>query len=266
MEQDGKAQLSQQQTASSNGPSAEDNFCFPICELENDHVKLTPFIPSVHGPAYWEVTHAHPEIYTFLPLGPFPTLDAFLAHIAPRWVPRPDQFIFAIYSKASACAPTLDADAATHTNTDTETPYAFAGLCGYISTVPAHLSTEIAYLISLPAFQGTGVMSAAVALLMQYALLLSSEGGLGLRRVQYQTDANNERSLGLARKLGFRLEGVMRWKRATPGDKEGLEPRAGDARPETKGRHTAVLAVCWDDWEEGVKEQISRPGHVMYAA
>ncbi len=62
-------------------------------------------------------------------------------------------------------------------------------------------------------------MSAAVALLMQYALLLPSEGGLGLRRVQYQTDANNERSIALARKYGFQQEGILRWHRVMPGEK-----------------------------------------------
>ncbi|RDX39865.1 acyl-CoA N-acyltransferase [Lentinus brumalis] len=183
--------------APQHGPTSEGagKFCFPIRDLENDRVKLTPFIPSVHAPAYWEGTRAHPEIYTFLPLGPFSTYDALVAHISPRWSPgRAEQIVFAILAKSS-CASNTDAT--------TEPPYTFAGICGYISTVAAHLTTEIGALVSLPAFQGTGVMSAAVALLMQYALLLPSEGGLGLRRVQYQTDASNERSIALARKFGF---------------------------------------------------------------
>ena len=224
--------------------------------------------PSVHGPAYWEETHTHPEIYTYLPLGPFPTLDAFLAHITPRWVPRPDQFVFAIYSKVSAPAsasgqpPNGDGD----TSEDTVQPYAFAGLCGYIKTNPTQLTTEIGYLIVLPAFQGTGITSAAVALLLQYALLLPTEGGLGLRRVQYQTDARNERWIGLARKCGFQLEGMMRWSMVVSEDKDGVEPREGEPKPRTKGRHTAVLVVCWDDWEQGLKEKVCRPGYVMYTA
>ncbi|KAI0700846.1 acyl-CoA N-acyltransferase [Cerioporus squamosus] len=242
------AQTPQQQPeVSSTGPpsSSEVKFCLPIRELQNDRVKLTPFIPSIHGPAYWEGTRANPEIYTFAPLGPFPTYDAFFAHISPRWCPRPEQIVFAILAKTSSPAPAP----ASHPDTNTEpAPYAFAGICGYINTVPAHLSTEIGALVSLPAFQGTGVMSAAVALLMQYALLLPGEGGLGLRRVQYQTDASNERSIGLARKFGFQQEGILRWHRVLPGEKSGLEPRAGDGKPGTKGRHTAILAACWDDY------------------
>ncbi len=153
--------------------------------------------PSVDAPAYWEGTRAHPEIYTFLPLGPFSTYDALVAHISPRWYPgRAEQIVFAILAKSQT-------PSVSNKDTAAEPPYTFAGICGYISIVAAHLTTEIGALVSLPAFQGTGVMSAAVALLMQYALLLPSEGGLGLRRVQYQTDASNERSIALARKFGF---------------------------------------------------------------
>ena len=43
-------------------------------------------------------------------------------------------------------------------------------------------------------------------------------------------------------------------------------PREGVPKPGTKGRHTAVLAVCWDDREQGLKEKVCRPGYVMYTA
>ncbi|RPD54563.1 hypothetical protein L226DRAFT_539290 [Lentinus tigrinus ALCF2SS1-7] len=143
---------------------------------------------------------------------------------------------------------------------------AFAGICAYINTSAANLSTEIGALICVPAFQRTGVTSAAVALLMQYALRLPSEGGLGLRRVQWQAHESNERSIGLARKHEFQLEGIIRWQRVLPGHKPGVKQREGDSSPGTMGRHTALLSVCWDDWEQGVKEKICRPGQVMYAA
>ncbi|KAI0700847.1 acyl-CoA N-acyltransferase [Cerioporus squamosus] len=227
-------------------PEVPVDFCFPIRNLENDRVKLTPFNPSLHGDAYWAGTHAHPEVYTFLPFGPFPSLPAFLAYIDARWQRSPEHVLFATLDKASGGA--------------------FAGICAYINSSAANLSTEIGAIICLPAFQSKGITSAAVSLLMQYALRLSSEGGLGLRRVQWQAHENNERSIGLARKHGFQLEGIIRWQRVLPGDKLGVEPRDGDSRPGTKGRHTALLSVCWDDWEQGVKEKICRPGLTMYAA
>ncbi|TFK78419.1 acyl-CoA N-acyltransferase [Polyporus arcularius HHB13444] len=221
------------------------NFCFPIRDLENDRVKLTPLNPSIHGDAYWAGTHAHPDVYTFLPFGPFPSLAAFLTYIDERWQQSAEYVLWAMLDKASG---------------------AFAGICGYINTSAANLSTEIGAVICLPAFQSKGITSAAVALLMQYALLLPSEGGLGLRRVQWQAHASNERSIGLARKHCFQLEGIIRWQRVLSGDKPGVDPREGDSKPGTKGRHTALLSVCWDDWEQGVKEKIYRPGLMMYAA
>lgn len=49
-------------------------------------------------------------------------------------------------------------------------------------------------------------------------------------------------------RLGFTLEGVMRWQRVLPHGKKGLVPSGGlEVGP---GRHTAMLAMCWDDWRE----------------
>ena len=203
--------------------------------------------PALHGDAYWAGTHAHPEVYTYLPFGPFPTLAAFLAYIDERWGRSPEHVLFAMLAKSKSSG-----------------ALTFAGICGYLNTSAANLSTEIGALICVPTFQRQGITGAAVALLIQYALHLPHEGGLGLRRVQWQAHEQNARSIGLARKHGFQLEGIIRWQRMLPGHKVGLDPREGDVRQETKGRHTALLSVCWDDWEQGVKEHICRPGQVMY--
>ncbi|KAI0739348.1 hypothetical protein C8Q80DRAFT_1198197 [Daedaleopsis nitida] len=194
------------------------NFCFPIRELENDRVKLTPFIPSVHGDAFWAGTRDTPEVYTYLPFGPRPPL---------------------------------------------------AGLTGFLNADRDNLSLEVGMLICLPACQRRQLTYSAVSLLLQYCLELPGArgGGLGLRRVQYQTDAGNVRSLALARKLGFQLECVQRWQRVLAGDKigNGVAERQRDPLPGTKGRDTAILSVCWDDWEREVKEKICVPGMTMYA-
>ena len=40
----------------------------------------------------------------------------------------------------------------------------------------------------------------------------------------------------------------MRWQRVLPHGKKGLVPSGGlEVGP---GRHTAMLAMCWDDWRE----------------
>lgn len=68
----------------------------------------------------------------------------------------------------------------------------------------------------------------------------------------------NDRSWRAAEKLGFRKEGVKRWERTLPPGKAGGHPaRNGDPKKDWSGRHTVILAVCWDDWENGVKAVVS---------
>jgi len=53
--------------------------------------------------------------------------------------------------------------------------------------------------------------------------------------------------------MGFKLEGIFRWDFIFPGSKtraaNGGGEREGDPRPGTVGHDTAILALCWDDWE-----------------
>ena len=46
---------------------------------------------------------------------------------------------------------------------------------------------------------------------------------------------------------------MKRWERALPPGKatgEGTELREGDPREELGGRHTILLSLSWDEWEE----------------
>ncbi|KAG9093971.1 hypothetical protein FRC06_011292 [Ceratobasidium sp. 370] len=69
---------------------------------------------------------------------------------------------------------------------------------------------EIGYAIVLPAYQRSFVSTHAIGLLLRYALDLPADGGLGLRRVQWQTHADNAPSIRAARRMGMKLEGIMR--------------------------------------------------------
>jgi len=74
---------------------------------------------------------------------------------------------------------------------------------------------------------------------------------LHMRRVQWQAHSENLPSINAAKRLGFTLEGINRWQRVLPVGREGLT-RPGEENP---GRHSAMLAICWDDWEkEGYQE------------
>lgn len=71
--------------------------------------------------------------------------------------------------------------------------------------------------------------------------------------------AQNAASKRAAERLGFKLEGLLRWDRVLLPGKVGEDPSndEGLARPERgNGRHTYVLAICWDDWKEGTKEHV----------
>ena len=121
-------------------------------------------------------------------------------------------------------------------------------------------------LLAAPRFQRTGLTSAAVALLMQYCFRVPGEGGLGMRRVQWQTHGANVPSATLANSLGFVYEGTIRWQRVlSPGKLgNGSSERAGDPRPSAPGRNTVLLSACWDDWEGGLEEKICMPKWKMY--
>ncbi|KAG2037093.1 acyl-CoA N-acyltransferase [Suillus americanus] len=189
------------------------NFCLPVCKLESERVKLTPFIPDLHADLYFQGSAAYPDLYEF----------------TSRVRPDTGVVLYAVIDE-------------TRTSTSLFSLANFAGIIGYMNTSPANLSTEIGYAIILPPFQRTHVATNAIGLLLQYALDLPSHG-LGLRRVQWMTNRLNTESISAVQKLGFKLEAVLRWDRILAGSK------ASDPCPGTVGTDTALLALCWDDWE-----------------
>jgi RimJ/RimL family protein N-acetyltransferase len=90
--------------------------------------------------------------------------------------------------------------------------------------------------------------------------------GLHLRRVQWQAFSTNQASIAAAQRLGFQLEGIIRWQRVLPEGKIGNSDGViDDKMPEMDptgqkrlgpGRHSAMLSLCWDDWENGARERL----------
>ena len=138
---------------------------------------------------------------------------------------------------------------------------ALAGIVGYLESVPAHLSTEIGFIFILPSFQKTRVASTAVGLMLQYAFEPRERGGLALRRVQWQTNSLNSASRRLAERMGFQIEGILRWQRIFPGGRRkgkmgnGREPPEGSDGDDL-GRDTVMLAICWDDWKLRERDRV----------
>ncbi|KAJ3709638.1 hypothetical protein DFJ43DRAFT_1135253 [Lentinula guzmanii] len=132
---------------------------------------------------------------------------------------------------------------------------------GWIRLCPEIIWFQL-FVLVLPQARHTHVASHMIGLLMRYALNLPAEGGLGLRRVQWSANVKNEGSIGLARKMGMRIEGVKRWARVLKVEKaegsNGIATRKGDPREECPGRDTVTLAICWDEWEDEGKEQVKQ--------
>ena len=129
-----------------------------------------------------------------------------------------------------------------------------------LNTAPLNLTTEIGFVMVFPAFRKTHVAKSMIGLLLRYALELPSASppGLGFRRVQYSAHPDNAPSIALAERLGFRKEGVMRWMWVLPDElaEAGRKGREGDATGGKTGRDAAILALCWDDWENGARERV----------
>jgi RimJ/RimL family protein N-acetyltransferase len=125
----------------------------------------------------------------------------------------------------------------------------------------AALSVEGSFLIVLPPFQRTHVATHAVGLFLHYALDTPDEGGLGLRRVQWQADPSSTASLNAAQRVGFRKEGTLRWASfVVDGDERGKMynrrgcPPYGD--PKARGRGSVYFSMCWDDSLERKRELV----------
>ncbi|EPQ53104.1 acyl-CoA N-acyltransferase [Gloeophyllum trabeum ATCC 11539] len=226
------------------------NFCFPIRELSNDRLKLTPFIPSVHAAEFVKGAAPYPEIWAHLSRGPFMSEQEYTSTFVQGLVQRdPGMILLAVIDKTRPATP-VDPEGA------------LAGAVTYMGTNPTHLSTEIGWVIVLPPFQRTHVTSNLVGLMLHYALDLPAAGGLGLRRVQWTTSTMNTASQRTAERLGFRKEGVLRWaQRFEDGRRRG---KVGNGKEQPRGRggeddlarDTVLYSLCWDDWEEGGREKV----------
>ena len=169
--------------------------------------------------------------------GPYASAAEFLDWFDNRIWRDPTHTLYAVFDKGADCGEDQ-----------------LAGVIGFLNTSRENLSTEVGFVFTLPPFQRTHITTHAVGLLLNWCF-----DELKLRRVQWQADNRNEKSWKAAEKMGFIKEGVIRWQRLVPSAKSNAGvARQDDPKPECDGRHTAVLGVCWDDWENGVKERVQK--------
>ncbi|KZV80217.1 acyl-CoA N-acyltransferase [Exidia glandulosa HHB12029] len=210
--------------------SASQEFVFPLKDLSNDRVRLEVFdqLFPRHIALVDEIV-AHPDLHRYLPWTPWTSRTHFYTWYSARIDSTPTTALFAVFDRV------------------TSEP---AGFIGLLNASLENETAEIGFVLILPRWQRTHVTTNAAGLLVEYCMR-----DLKLRRVQWQANAENVGSIRVAERLGLKLEGIMRWQRVLLEGKEGL--RRGDE--EKRGRHTAVLAICWDDWErEEVRDALHR--------
>ena len=183
---------------------------------------------------------AHPDIHRYYPLD-LTSLDKILLEIETLVRSRPAYILFAIIDKARGDA--------------------FAGVIGLFGASPTNLSVEIAWIAVFPEFRRTYVTSNAVGLILNYCLELPSappeRRGLGFRRVQWSAHPENQPLIALAKRMGFKEEGILRWTRVVLpqiAEGNGIPLRDADPKSPRPGCHSAVLSLCADDWENGGRE------------
>jgi RimJ/RimL family protein N-acetyltransferase len=237
------------------GPEPYDiNWPYPIHTqtLENDVIQLVPYIPRLYADIFWE--NAEPALDALLRYipGHIRTLQEYLNLLEVSRA-NPNCLTFIVVDKRGPPEAGLKG--------------AIAGQMMYLRSDFANLTTEIGFIIILPAYQRTHVTSNAVGVLLEYALNRpdnTATPGIGMRRVEWRTHHANAASAATARRMGFVEEGVLKWQVVLAEGKEGDEPSKQDPQNARKGRHTRLLAMTWDEWEirgrEHVEKQMQRRG------
>ncbi|KAK5651352.1 hypothetical protein OQA88_12585 [Cercophora sp. LCS_1] len=235
------------------------NLPINLSRLQNDRLQLLPLEDNLTewASAYVHDANINPHVYDWLTYGPFADATDYISFYNKTCRDNPNELLLAIILKAGTV--TRKDPASGESVTFEVEDGTFAGLCGLISQ-PERATVDLGQLL-VSKFQRTFVGTHANALLLHHCLDSPENGGLGLRRVQWQANASNEASVNAAKRLGFRLEGVMRWQQVLPvgkkGDQaQGLPSVSWDGKEWGAGRHTAVLSLCWDDWCHGGREHV----------
>ncbi|OAA65880.1 Acyl-CoA N-acyltransferase [Niveomyces insectorum RCEF 264] len=207
--------------------------------LDNDVVALEPFDPSVHLSQSVKRFREHPEILAYMAFPPLDDEDVFVRTAWEHIRSSPADCLFAVRDKA-AVLPGAQEDAPV------------AGFVTLSSTNPMNATTELG-IVLFPEFHHTHVATNAVGLILEWLLDPPSAGGLGLRRVEWKTHADNASARQFAAHIGFELEGICRWERVVQPGKPGapvvaLQTRNGTDM-ELLGLHTAVYSIVWDEWD-----------------
>ena len=207
----------------------------PRTAIEGHHCRVEPIEPTRHAADLHAANRedARDRIWSYLPYGPFETLDDYRA-----WM-------------EATC---LGDDPLFHAIVDAKTEKA-VGVASYLRIEPPVGVIETGHINYAPRLQKTAAATEAMFLMMRRVF-----DELGYRRYEWKCDALNAGSRAAAERLGFTFEGVFRqatlykgrnrdtaWYAITDGDwpaiKTAFERWLADANFDADGRQRESLSV-----------------------
>ncbi len=157
----------------------------PRVAMEGNWARVEPLDPARHGKELFEAFSADRtgRIWTYMPYGPFSTLDGYLAFLE-EICSRDDPIFHAILDRHNRQA---------------------LGVASYLRIQPEVGVIEVGHICMSPILQRTPIGSEAMFLMMVRVF-----DELGYRRYEWKCDALNAASKRAAERLGFIFEGIFR--------------------------------------------------------
>lgn len=115
----------------------------------------------------------------------------------------------------------------------------YAGSTRFCDIQLEYKTLQLGYTWYGSAFRGTGLNKHCKFLLLQFAFET-----LGMERVEFRADNNNERSVAAMKSIGCKVEGVFR---------NHMPTRDSEVR-----RDSIVLSILRNEWFDTVKENLKR--------
>jgi RimJ/RimL family protein N-acetyltransferase len=156
----------------------------PRAAMAGRYCRVEPLEPDRHAADLFAANAADTQgrIWTYLPYGPFETLEAYSAWMVADCL-GDDPLFHAIVEATSGKA---------------------LGVASYLRIAPVAGSIEVGHINYAPALQSTPAATEAMYLMMKRAF------ALGYRRYEWKCDALNAHSRAAAQRLGLSFEGVFR--------------------------------------------------------
>lgn len=151
--------------------------------LEGSLVRLEPVDLDRHAAELFAAQAGAPEIWEYLPDGPFGSEGEFRKWLSARAASE-DPLFYAIVDRHTRRA---------------------VGMASYLRITPAHGVIEVGYIWYSPALQRTRQATDAMYVMARHVF-----DDLGYRRYEWKCNALNEPSRRAALRLGFTYEGVFR--------------------------------------------------------